>query len=119
VKKASLERFYSLASDFNDSLSLMAIMLIVHKKTDMDFVEVKGRLAELECDDCMIDSIEDLSLSIPSQDMGRLIRLLSPIDGLMVRERPRDIPSPVTLSRKSAKVKVSKPKARKIYGTLF
>jgi len=125
VNKASLNRFYDVASDFNDSLSLIGILLIIHKKTDLDFVDIKHKLAELECDDEMIDHIEDLSLSIPSEDMGRLIRLIAPIDKLFARDKPRDIPNIITIGREQFKGKKKKQRTRKpikqckCYATLF
>ena len=112
-----IERFYDIASDFNDSVSLIALMLIVTKQSDMDFVTLKGILCDLEFDREMVDLIEDMALSIPSRDMGRLIRLIGPIDQLFVRERPRDIPSVITLGRAKMKTKKKpKPRAVKLSG---
>ena len=123
MDKRLVERFYSLASDYNDSLSLIAILLIIHKKSELTFPELKTQLNELEFKVDTIDSIEDMALSIESHDMGRLIRLLSPIDQLFVRERPREIPSTITEGRKKFKKKVIKmvrcPKNRKVSYGLF
>lgn len=112
-----IERFYDIASDFNDSISLIAIMLIVTKRSELDFVTLKGVLCDLEFEASLVDHIEDLACSTPSHDMGRLIRLLSPIDKLFVREKPRDIPSIVTKGREKMKTKKKpKPRAVKLHG---
>lgn len=112
-----IERFYDIASDFNDSVSLIALMLIVTKRSDMDFVTLKGILCDLEFDAKLVDMIEDMALSIPTGDMGRLIRLIGPIDQLFVRERPRDIPSVITAGRAKMKTKKKpKPRAVKLSG---
>lgn len=117
VKIELVERFYDIASDFNDSLSLIAIMLIVTKRSELDFVELKTTLCDLEFDGALVDQIEDLACSTPSHDMGRLIRLLSPIDKLFVREKPRDIPSIITKGREKMKNKKKpKPRAVKLHG---
>lgn len=112
-----IERFYDIASDFNDSVSLIALMLIVTKRSDLDFVTLKGILCDLEFDRALVDMIEDMALSIPSHDMGRLIRLVGPIDQLFVRERPRDMPSVITAGRAKMKTKKKpKPRAVKLSG---
>lgn len=106
MNKRLVERYFDIASDFNDSLSLIAILLIIHKKSELTFPELKTHLNELEFKTDTIDSIEEIALTTESHDMGRLIRLLSPIDHLFVRERPRDIPSIITEGRKKMKKKV-------------
>lgn len=113
MKKEVIERFYDITSDFNDSLSLIAILLIVNKKTELNFIDLKYKLCELEFNSDMIDDIEEVSLSIRSEDLGRLIRLISPIDGLFVREKPRDIPSVITEGRKRYKNKRTAKAKRK------
>ena len=105
MDKRLVERYYSVASDFNDSLSLIAILLIIHKKSELTFPELKTHLNELEFKADIIDSIEEIALSTESHDMGRLIRLLSPIDQLFVRERPRMIPNVITLGRERIRTK--------------
>lgn len=123
MNKRLIERYYDVSSDFNDSISLIAILLIIHKKSELTFPELKTKLSELEFKDDTIDSIEELALSIQSHDMGRLIRLLSPIDNLFVRERPREIPSVITEGRKKMKKKMIKlvrcPKTKKCSLGLF
>jgi len=106
MNKHLIDRYYDLASDFNDSLSLIAILLIINKKSELTFPELKTQLSELEFNSDMIDSIEEVALLIESHDMGRLIRLLSPIDQLFVRERPRDIPSIITKGREVMKRRI-------------
>lgn len=123
MSKNLIERYYDTCSDFNDSLSLIAILLIVNKKSELTFPELKNHLSELAFKADTIDSIEELALSIESSDMGRLIRLLSPIDLLFVRERPRMIPSVITTGREKFKTKsirlVKCPKSKKITIGLF
>lgn len=110
MKLELIERYYDIASDFNDSISLVAVLLIIHGKTDLNFVDIKKQLSELEFDKSTIDAIEDIACSTPSHEMGRLIRLLSPIDQLLVRDRPREIPSVITLGRQKLK---REPKTKK------
>lgn len=123
MNKNLIERYYDTCSDFNDSLSLIAILLIINKKSELTFPELKNLLNELEFEEDIIDHIEDMALSIESYDMGRLIRLLSPIDQLFVREKPRDIPSVITKGREKFKTKsirlVKCPKSKKITLGLF
>lgn len=114
MDKRLVERYYDISSDFNDSLSLIAILLIINKKSELTFPELKTHLNELEFKADIIDSIEEIALSTESHDMGRLIRLLSPIDQLLVRERVRNIPSSITEGRKRIKLK-KKIKSKKIY----
>lgn len=117
MKIELIERYYDIASDFNDSISLIAIMLIVTKRSELDFPTLKATLCDMEFDSGMVDQIEDMACSIPSADMGRLIRLLSPIDQLFVRERPRDLPSVITAGRAKMKNKKKpKPRAVKLCG---
>lgn len=123
MDKRLVERYYDISSDFNDSLSLIAILLIINKKSELTFPELKIHLNELEFKKDLIDNIEEISLTTESHEMGRLIRLLSPIDQLFVRERPRDIPSVITEGRKKFKKKVIKmvrcPKSKKVSYGLF
>lgn len=100
-----ITRYYDISSDFNDSISLMVMLLIINKKSELEFHELKDTLSNLEFDDVLLDNLEDVALNIESHDMGRLIRLLSPVDKLFVREKPRDIPSVVTEGRKKIKKK--------------
>lgn len=113
MDKRLVERYYDISSDFNDSLSLIAILLIINKKSELTFPELKTHLNELEFKKDMIDNIEEIALSTESHEMGRLIRLLSPIDQLFVREKPRDIPSIITEGRKKIKTK-KKSRAKKV-----
>lgn len=106
MDKRLVERYYDISSDFNDSLSLIAILLIINKKSELTFPELKTHLNELDFKADIIDSIEEIALSTESHDMGRLIRLLSPIDQLFAREKPRDIPNIITEGRKKMKKKV-------------
>jgi len=123
MNKQLIDRYYDLTSDFNDSLSLIAILLIIHKKSELTFPELKTQLNELEFKADTIDNIEDIALTTESHDMGRLIRLLSPIDQLFVREKPRDIPSTITEGRKKFKKKIIRivkcPKTKKRSFGLF
>lgn len=123
MDKRLIERYYDISSDFNDSISLISILLILNKKSELTFPELKNNLSELEFKSDTVDSIEDVALSIESHDMGRLIRLLSPIDQLFARERPRDIPSVITEGRKKMKKKVIKmvkcPKTKRCSLGLF
>lgn len=117
MKIELIERYYDIASDYNDSISLIAIMLIITKRSELDFPTLKASLCDMEFNSEMVDQIEDMACTIPSADMGRLIRLLSPIDHLFVRERPRDIPSVITEGRVRMKSKKKpKPRAVKLYG---
>lgn len=100
-----ITRYYDISSDFNDSISLMVVLLIINKKSELEFHELKDTLSNLEFDDVLLDNLEDVALNIESHDMGRLIRLLSPVDKLFVREKPRDIPNIVTEGRKKIKKK--------------
>ena len=108
-----IERFYDISSDFDDSISLIALALIFTKRSDLDFVTLKNKLCDLELTQELIESIEDLAISTLSEDMLRLIRLISPIDNLFVRERPRDIPSVITAGRAKMRTK-KKPKPRAV-----
>lgn len=123
MDKRLVERYYDLSSDFNDSLSLIAILLIIHKKSELTFPELKTQLNELEFKSDTVDNIEDIALTTESHDMGRLIRLLSPIDQLFVRERVRNIPSSITEGRKKFKKKIIRivkcPKTKKRSFGLF
>ena len=118
-----INRYYDIASDFNDSISLIAILLIINKKSEMTFPELKSYLSDLDLDLKTVEDIEDITLSIQSSDMGRLIRLLSPIDLLFVREKPRDIPSIITTGRENIKKRIIKiikcPKTKKNQFGLF
>lgn len=123
MDKRLVERYYDISSDFNDSLSLIAILLIINKKSELTFPELKTHLNELEFKSDTIDNIEEIALTTESHDMGRLIRLLSPIDQLFVREKPRDIPSIITEGRKKMKKKIIRmvkcPKTKKCQYGLF
>lgn len=123
MNKKLIERYYDVCSDFNDSLSLIAILLIINKKSELSFPDLKTLLNELEFEEDIVNHIEDLTLSIKSEDMGRLIRLISPIDKLFVRERPRDVPSVITKGREKFKTKsirlIKCPKSKKITIGLF
>lgn len=113
MKIKLIERYYDIASDFDDSISLIAIMLIITKRSELDFPTLKANLCDMEFDSMLVDQIEDMALSIPSGEMGRLIRLIGPIDQLFIRERPRDIPSVITSGRAKMKTK-KKPKPRAV-----
>lgn len=118
-----INRYYDIASDFNDSISLIAILLIINKKSELSFPELKEYLGNLELGLKIVEDIEDIALSIQSSEMGRLIRLLSPIDLLFVREKPRDIPSIITKGRENIKKRLIKivkcPKTKKNQFGLF
>lgn len=83
-----IDRFYSVTADFNDNLSLIAILMVVTDRTQLGYIDFKQKLSSLCCED-IIDTIEELSLSIDAKEMRRLIEKLGPIEELFIRERPR------------------------------
>jgi hypothetical protein len=123
MNKKLIDRYYEIASDFNDSISLISILLIINKKSELTFPELKAHLVDLDFNSDLLDDIEDVALSIESQELKRLVRLLSPIDQLFVRERVRNIPSVITEGRKKMKKKtirvVKCKKTKKITLGLF
>lgn len=82
-----INRYYDIASDFGDSLCLIAILLIINKKTDLNFVEMVEMLNSLKFDGGTLDNMEDLALMINNNDMRVFIKQILPLDRLIEIKR--------------------------------
>ena len=71
MKLELIERYYDIASVFNDSISLIAVLLIIHDKTDLNFADIKEQLSELEFGKSTIDAIVRSRCSVSKANARR------------------------------------------------